>query len=208
MPTRSSACIAISMSSGRYQPSSERSAPVRCSRPMSTLLRTVVRFTRLKRLEDHADARADLAQLPGRCVAHAHVVDDDVALRERHEPVDGADERGLAGARQPDDDQHLAVGDVERQASQGMDAPGIGDGGVLEADRGHRPPGVEERARWARSSGLLEAVALAAVARALDRLADDLERLEVRLGEGRDLVDRVQDRRALLGGRDSRGGPA
>ena len=44
----------------------------------------------------------------------------------------------LPAPERPDDDDHLAVGDLERQAPQGMDAPGVRDGGVLEADRGHR----------------------------------------------------------------------
>ena len=67
---------------------------------MRTLLRTVVRFTRLNvwkimpmRERISRSCRVDAWRTLTPSIA-------DVARRERHEPVDGADERGLAGARE------------------------------------------------------------------------------------------------------------
>jgi hypothetical protein len=61
----------------------------------------------VERLEHHPDLATD-----GGDVAHVvrerHAVDDDLAALVLLEAVDGADERRLAGARRPEDDDHLA----------------------------------------------------------------------------------------------------
>ena len=56
---------------------------------------------------------------------HVLAVDQDLAGGRIVEPVDHPDERGLAGARQPHDDEHLAGRDVERDVAHGRDAPGL-----------------------------------------------------------------------------------
>ena len=71
--------------------------------------------------------------------------------------------------------------------AQRMHAAAVRDGGVLEADRGHRSRGVEGRAQGGDPARSGSVTASRRSPSSLDRLADDLERLEVRLGEGRDL---------------------
>ena len=91
-----------------------------------------------------------------------------------------------------------------RQVAQRMHAARIGDRGVLEADHGRQ----DMRAGGPMEDPLRLATATTAVAELLDGLADDVEGLEVRLGEGGDVVDRVEHRRALLGRGVSRAAPA
>ena len=89
-------------------------------------------------LEDHADVRAQLAQLP--CAASRTLTPSTMTSPrgQRHKAVDGADERRLAGAGEADDDEHLAVGDLEREVAAAHGRPRVGDGGVLEADHAAR----------------------------------------------------------------------
>ncbi len=54
-------------------------------------------------------------------VVERDAVDDDRPLVVLLQPVDAAQQRGLAGARGPDDDHHLALLDVEADAAQGVD---------------------------------------------------------------------------------------
>jgi hypothetical protein len=60
-------------------------------------------------LEDHRDvARAR------RQIGHVASADPDATARRLLEPGDHAQERRLAAARRPDEDEELAVGDLER----------------------------------------------------------------------------------------------
>jgi hypothetical protein len=66
----------------------------------------------VERLEHHADVGAQLSErlaLGGQRLA----VDQDPAVVDRLEPVDGAAEGRLAGAGRPDDDDDLLRGDLE-----------------------------------------------------------------------------------------------
>ena len=57
-------------------------------------------------------------------VVHHPAVDLDGAGGDRFEPGDHAQKRGLAAAGRPDDDDELAVGDVDRHALDHLDAAG------------------------------------------------------------------------------------
>ena len=101
----------------RCRPSSEERSPARGR--VESAHEHVVHDRRaldqVEALEDHADAGPDLAQLPATCLRHVPVAHQDAAARDGHEAVDGPDERRLAGAGQPDQDQELTVRDVQRQ---------------------------------------------------------------------------------------------
>jgi hypothetical protein len=62
----------------------------------------------VERLEHHADLAAHRRHVAD-VVGELDAVDDDVAALVLLEPVDGADEGRLAGARRPEDDDHLAA---------------------------------------------------------------------------------------------------
>ena len=86
----------------------------------------------LEVLEHHADARAQLGQV-GLGVGDRDAVDDDVALLEGLERVDGLDQRRLARARGPADDDDLALLDGGRAIGQHLEAA-VPLGDVLDVD--------------------------------------------------------------------------
>ena len=78
----------------------------------------------------------DRPRLDGRHVRHVLAVDQDFAGRQVFETGDQAQQRGLAAARGADEDDELAMPDVEVGAGNddGI-AEGLAD--VLECDRAH-----------------------------------------------------------------------
>ena len=70
-------------------------------------------------LEHHADMAAQLAQIGVRA-ADLDAVGDDGAGLIGLQPVDAAEQRALAGAGAADDGDHVALGDVERDALQDL----------------------------------------------------------------------------------------
>ncbi len=104
-------------------------------------------------LEDHADVAAGLAQLSAPQRGDLVRADGHATLGNGHEPVDRANERRFAGAREPDDRHHLARAYLERDIAQRAGAARVGDGDVVERDapRGgtRREPSVRPGARIA-----------------------------------------------------------
>ena len=89
------------------------------------------------RLEHHRDV----------AILRLEVVDDPVAdlqltAGDRLEAGDHPQRRRLAAARRPDEDEELAVGDVERQDRDGLEAVVIDLVDVAECDGCHRTPSV------------------------------------------------------------------
>ena len=64
-------------------------------------------------LENHADTAAQLGQVRLR-VAHGDAIDDDLALLEGFECVDGLDERGFAGTGRAANNDDFALLDLDR----------------------------------------------------------------------------------------------
>ena len=84
----------------------------------------------LVRLEDHADAAANLG--PGDAGrGQVGPVEEDLPGVDGFEAVNGAQERGLAAAGGPDDDDDFTVGDVEGDTAQGVVSAGVG---LVEVD--------------------------------------------------------------------------
>jgi len=82
-------------------------------------------------LEDHRDVPAARSQ-----IRHVTVADPDRPVRNLFEAGDHAQQRRLAAPRRPDEDQELAVCDVERHAvDRGHGTEGLGH--LLELDGGH-----------------------------------------------------------------------
>ena len=106
-------------------------------------------------LPDHAD---DVGEVAGRMGAGVAAVDDhpagEVPAGEvRHEPVDRAEQRRLAGAGRADDHAQLALGDLEVDvAEHRRRRVRVGDGDVLEADHAARSCGTA-RARTGDRAG-------------------------------------------------------
>ena len=77
-------------------------------------------------LEHHADLGAP--HPPQLVVVHLHdvlTIDEHLAGGRVVDPIDHADERGLARARQAHHHEDLALGDIERDVAHGDDAPGL-----------------------------------------------------------------------------------
>ena len=94
-------------------------------------------------LEHHADTFAHtgkalfFAQFPVRLAGQLAAIDDDAAFLESLQAVHAADQRGLARPAGADDDQNLALGDVQVHALQYADrAEGLVDATQLN-DGGH-----------------------------------------------------------------------
>ncbi len=104
-----SARAAIWMSASGYLPIRVRQVGTSWSRPISTLLSTVVRSTRLKPWKIMPTSAAQARGVPPVEVRDVVPVDVEVAARQRDEPVDRSDQRRLAGTGQPDDDDELTV---------------------------------------------------------------------------------------------------
>ncbi|MNY16691.1 hypothetical protein D3C86_1499730 [compost metagenome] len=63
---------------------------------------------KIEALEDEANATAQAVHVSLR-VVHVFAVDHDAALRNRLQPIDRSDQRGLAGTRGPAHHHHLAL---------------------------------------------------------------------------------------------------
>jgi len=71
-------------------------------------------------LEHHSDVAARLAQLRVVQLGQVAAIDDDFAPRGPVEQVDNAHQRAFARAAAPDDAEHLAWGDLQVNAPQGL----------------------------------------------------------------------------------------
>ena len=93
------------------------------------------RHVRVQRvvLEDHRHVALARGQ-----VVDDDVVDEDLAVGDRLEPGDHAQQRRLAAARGPDEDHELPVGDVQIDAAHRERAVAVALGDGFERDRGHR----------------------------------------------------------------------
>ena len=100
MPTRSSSSMPTRSASLADQPRTRIGASV-----MFCEHREV--REEVERLEDHPDLAPDGGDV-AHVVGELDAVDDDLAALVLLEPVDGADERRLAGAGRAEDDDHLA----------------------------------------------------------------------------------------------------
>src|SRR5512134_1801789 len=195
MSTRSSACMATSTSSGRYQPISERSVPVRWSRPMSTLSMTLARFTRLNVWKImpmcERSSRSWRDEAP-RTLTPSTMTSPEVSGTR---PLMARMSVDLPAPERPTMTTIWPSG-ISRSRSRSAATP---PGYVTEA-RSNRITGSQMVRRagpaWTRPPNRL----LGTVAQLLDGITDDLERVEVRLAEGRDVVDRIEDGLALRGG--------
>ena len=92
-------------------------------------------------LEDRAHGPGDVAQLQlGRGVTlHPHRAGELARVRVGDEPVDGADERALAAARRPGDQDHLPGRDRQRQVRDGrFGSAAIAVGQAVDLDQRRR----------------------------------------------------------------------
>mmetsp|Transcript_6605 Transcript_6605/g.27394 ORF Transcript_6605/g.27394 Transcript_6605/m.27394 type:complete len:393 (+) Transcript_6605:1964-3142(+) len=85
-------------------------------------------------LEHHADPRAQLGQV-GLGISDGDAVDDDVALLEGLQRIDGLDQRRFARARGPADDDDLALADGGGAVGQHLEAA-VPLGDVFDVDHG------------------------------------------------------------------------
>ena len=72
----------------------------------------------------------------GRALVDDLVADLELALGDVLEPGDHPQRGRLAAARRADEDHELAVGDLEVQVLDGLEAVGVALGDVLESDVG------------------------------------------------------------------------
>ena len=87
----------------------------------------------VERLEDHPDVGTQVAHLTSGQPGDVDAVDLEVPRRQRHEAVDRPHERRLARSGEPDDDDELAVGDLQVDVLQGVHPAAVGDAALLES---------------------------------------------------------------------------
>ena len=90
----------------------------------------------LEVLEDAADVAAQVRDLPAVELADVLAGDEDAALGRVLLLVEEADERRLARARRADQEDELALLDVDVGVAEGVDLALVGLGDVLELDHG------------------------------------------------------------------------
>ena len=83
-------------------------------------------------LEHHRDVA-----ILGRLVVDDLAADPQLAVGDVLEPGDHPQRRRLPAARRADEDHELAVGDVEVQLLDGLEAVGVALGDLVENDVGH-----------------------------------------------------------------------
>ena len=89
-------------------------------------------------LEDHGYVTISRSH-----IVHHGISDGDASERHVLETGNHAKSRGLAAPRRPQEDQELAISDLEVEAVHGGDVPKfLGD--TLESDPGHRSSAVRE----------------------------------------------------------------
>ncbi len=104
-------------------------------------------------LEDHPDLAPDLAQLGGVATGHGATSDTDPTRRRLGQPVDRAQERGLAGPAPAEDDDELARADGEIDLLEGHRVGREHDGEPRDLDHQfHLATGSAQRGRTPSSS--------------------------------------------------------
>src|SRR3990170_5233674 len=81
-------------------------------------------------LEYHAESAADTAHLIRRGSSDVLAVPEDLALRGLDQPIDAAQQGGLAGTAQADDRQQLPVWHLKADSVECLDAPTVDLGQV------------------------------------------------------------------------------
>ncbi len=139
MPTLLSACQASAFSAWVKRPTRLRQLGMRGSWPMRTLVITVRRPTRLNCWKMKPDLGAQVADVARHAAARLHLVRAHAhASRARiaaDEAGDVAKQRGLAGARGPDEGDHLAGLQLELHARERLLRP---PEGLAQAIHGQR----------------------------------------------------------------------
>ncbi len=99
-------------------------------------------------LEDHADASAQGDQALAVVAADVFVVDQHLPLAGTLQAIEGADQRGLAGAAAADDAEHFAAADFQVDLPQGLDPAGVALAQALEPDVRRGGARVGRRREW------------------------------------------------------------